>query len=63
MLGLRRCPFCGSKDLRIDDVSEAWWDSGVQYGVCCSDCYAVGPYKDTEIQAGDAWNQRHNASL
>ena len=51
---LARCPFCGSDDLTIQDLSigaaMAW--------VRCLGCRSSGPLRETPAEAVAAWNER-----
>ena len=46
---LLQCPFCGSKQLRVDTMY--FDDSGERDGVECMTCEAIAPV--------DIWNQRN----
>ena len=62
MLKLSPCRFCGEKiEVAVQDVTEAWWDCSAQYAVCCGECFAQGPRKDTAAQALAAWNEEVEA--
>jgi Lar family restriction alleviation protein len=58
MSELLNCPFCGGKEVRIQqngrrpDKTWAWWE------VACDDCDFVGPAADTRNDALTHWNRR-----
>ena len=53
---LRPCPFCGQRRLSITGCGPD--DAGGPYEVECTrgECNAVGPVRDTQRLAVDAWN-------
>ena len=56
MKELKPCPFCGHKKPRV----EGPYASNDQYWIGCHKCFAGTMYHDTEIEAIEAWNRRHN---
>jgi len=51
---LKPCPFCGSTDLRADDLMY-WDDDGERLGVTCMECNAM--------TRKEWWNQRDTETL
>ena len=51
---LKPCPFCGSKNIW---VNEAGKDTDMWF-VQCDDCYATFPHFDSKEEAVTAWNKR-----
>lgn len=49
------CPFCQHDDVEIDEIRIG------QFSVDCPECEAIGPIKDSEMEAIDAWNKRSAA--
>lgn len=60
---LRQCPFCGSKDISVEEVRNpsVWWDSNMRGEYCamvyCEDCKA-SIKENIESRAIDKWNTR-----
>ncbi|WP_407080602.1 Lar family restriction alleviation protein [Enterobacter roggenkampii] len=52
MSELKRCPFCGSKDLRIGHVGRDW------NSVTCRYCGGEGPEELGREDAISSWNRR-----
>jgi Lar family restriction alleviation protein len=52
---LKPCPFCGSEDIKCKDFSRTYDIWFIQ----CQDCGATFPHFDTEAEAIEAWNTRH----
>jgi Lar family restriction alleviation protein len=50
------CPFCQS-----EQISTHRRESGWGFEVCCDECDAAGPIKDTRADAIAAWNRRTQA--
>ncbi|MFT9070895.1 MAG: Lar family restriction alleviation protein, partial [Acetobacter orientalis] len=50
---LKSCPFCGS-----DDVAYTPFQSLVRVICKNSECFALGPFKNTKSEAATAWNTR-----
>lgn len=46
------CPFCGHEDVEIDEIGMS------EYAVDCPECRAIGPIRDTVMEAIGAWNDR-----
>lgn len=55
-LTLRPCPFCGSRDAFISNVSAD--EHHAFFAVACAKCEADGPIERTESGAALAWNAR-----
>lgn len=59
MTDLKRCPFCGSKDIRV-------WMKYESFFVQCEDCSALVPDPNTteytQEEAIEAWNRRYEPS-
>lgn len=55
---LRRCPFCGNKNLTIIDNDEAY----TNYSVCCDylkgGCGSTSGFRETKEEAIELWNKR-----
>lgn len=50
---LKPCPFCGGKDISIiNHTAMGYWAS-------CGPCGAIGPTRQTEEEAVEAWNRRY----
>ena len=52
--GLRRCPFCGNKKVKIQKADLILGT----FNVHCDKCYAFGPPKTTKNKAALAWHKR-----
>lgn len=51
---LKPCPFCGSENIWVGDVSrnyDIWF-------VQCETCGATFSHFDSEVEATEAWNRR-----
>ena len=55
---LRKCPFCGNKNLIIIDNDEAY----PNYSVCCDylkgGCGSTSGFRETKEEAIELWNKR-----
>ena len=59
-LGLKRCPFCGSYEIAIDEFELI---PGVfQYSAFCSECKVGTAYVMTKEQALKDWNKRFDSN-
>lgn len=56
MTEFKKCPFCGSKDIRL--VFEIENGSPKTFRATCLDCCAEGPFCFSEDAAKLAWNTR-----
>lgn len=56
-LNLKPCPFCGSSDLKIENVLNQASDSDDR-AVFCQNCFARGPAVYYDGQAVLLWNMR-----
>jgi Lar family restriction alleviation protein len=54
MIGLKHCPFCGGKKVKIQ---KADMHLGT-FNVYCCKCFAFGPIKTTKNKAALAWHSR-----
>ena len=52
--GLHPCPFCSSKEIRMDQMVALWAE--------CTDCRAQGPAGSTYAEAVALWNQRADSA-
>ena len=52
---LRKCRFCGSKNVNVA-IDERDPKFGTAFFVVCTDCRAQGPKTDNEFTAADAWD-------
>lgn len=52
IMGLKSCPFCGHKDLSVNELLGEWW-------VECNWCNSTGGDFDRESFARMAWNRRN----
>ena len=59
---LKPCPFCGGDHVRqlVDGTRPQMPDRHVEsFWVECSNCDTEGPVCDTEVEAVERWNERH----
>lgn len=50
---VRDCPFCGSGNVEIDEVTVG------EYAVGCNECQALGPICSDVMTTIRAWNERN----
>lgn len=56
MKELKPCPFCGGEDISVsEDTSMGAW-------AACAACGSLGPTRQTEEEAAEAWNHRYELS-
>ena len=59
-LDLKRCPFCGSSEIYIDEFELI---PGVfEYSAVCTDCKVSTAYVMTKKQAIKDWNKRFDSA-
>lgn len=55
---LKKCPFCGGKDISSNEVLGQRPDGVIFKQTCCVDCGACGPEVINDMCPDEAWNQR-----